>query len=584
MKIPCCSMDEALFEPDYDEEGLGEWEEKRRGEEEPSLEHEEQSLEHEEQSVEPEEQSVEHEKEPVEPEGVVVTVGGDKEPSVGTREVVVTGHSVSVVVTKGDSNKGTGQPRKRRRHKNKAKSCSLCGDVVSSKMKRHVGFKHLPWYFDPDQACWECQVTTQGLCFVRNDHLSKARCSGGGFTEFRLFLWAAYMVGVLFYLQKCVGTTSLGGLLTWIRDQDRVPDETTAISPTRAALLDVLAWFLGESRPEEYEAKPSTLAGILQWGVIVRVAETLDAEGQAGLLTLLDPRWPDGSVATEEALARCSAVPMKFGDAHCHLTVLQLKSHGKELSAIQEESGKGRVWSFAPALDARLFISNYVFPGCWHRFREGVGRRVLKTVGVHPKVVHSLSNEQWTLVESLMRDPQCVGIGECGLDTGARATAQEQEVILRRQLRVAVSTKKPVVLHIRGDDQSAQLSRAFQVVSGILPKDHPVYLHCYTGTADDLKTWLGRFSKLLVGFSGLVTARTIHSRLLEATRVPTLDQLAVETDSPYLTPEGITRGRLNCPWYVDLVAAVIGRERNLPTRVVLEATLKNLGRFYHTFV
>ena len=40
------------------------------------------------------------------------------------------------------------------------KECPICRQTVTI-MKRHVEAKHLPWYFSPDLACWQCRFAEE---------------------------------------------------------------------------------------------------------------------------------------------------------------------------------------------------------------------------------------------------------------------------------------------------------------------------------------------------------------------------------------------------------------------------------------
>jgi TatD DNase family protein len=58
-----------------------------------------------------------------------------------------------------------------------------------------------------------------------------------------------------------------------------------------------------------------------------------------------------------------------------------------------------------------------------------------------------------------------------------------------------------------------------------------------------------------------------------------LENLLIETDSPFLAPQGY-RGKRNEPAYVGEVAKAIGSVRNLPADDVALATAGNFRRFF----
>ena len=96
-------------------------------------------------------------------------------------------------------------------------------------------------------------------------------------------------------------------------------------------------------------------------------------------------------------------------------------------------------------------------------------------------------------------------------------------------------------------------------------------LHCYSEGPDELPAW--RALGLVPSFAGPTTYRA--NRALRAA-ARTADALLVETDAPYLAPEG-HRGERNEPAYVALTYAAIAAERgsDLPA---LAATAQRAAR------
>jgi Tat protein secretion system quality control protein TatD with DNase activity len=149
--------------------------------------------------------------------------------------------------------------------------------------------------------------------------------------------------------------------------------------------------------------------------------------------------------------------------------------------------------------------------------------------------------------------------------------------VLQRAAELAVQFKKPLVLHLRGNadiELSKVQSEAVEVIraSNMGPR-HPVHLHCYTGSYEDLAAWMKAFpasrvgisSRTLEGDRGKVLARGIN-----------LENALLETDSPYL---GFGDPPTN-PWGLFGVAAELSRMRNLPPRVLLNLSSDAARRLY----
>ena len=82
----------------------------------------------------------------------------------------------------------------------------------------------------------------------------------------------------------------------------------------------------------------------------------------------------------------------------------------------------------------------------------------------------------------------------------------------------------------------------------------------------------------LVSFAGNVTYPKAQNLRDVAAALP-LESLLIETDSPFLAPQG-QRGRRNEPAYVAEVARTLGPVRNLAPAEVAAATAGNFRRFF----
>jgi TatD DNase family protein len=169
-------------------------------------------------------------------------------------------------------------------------------------------------------------------------------------------------------------------------------------------------------------------------------------------------------------------------------------------------------------------------------------------VGIHPHRAASLDGAALAELGGLAADGRVVAIGEIGIDLSGRSSPRAaQERAFRLQLDLAIDLGLPVVVHVRdaGSDVRALLSG--RGVRG--------QLHCYSEGPDELGAW--RALGLVPSFAGPVTYRA--SRALREAAGKTA-ALLVETDAPYLAPEG-HRGQRNEPAYVALTYAAIAAER-----------------------
>lgn len=258
-----------------------------------------------------------------------------------------------------------------------------------------------------------------------------------------------------------------------------------------------------------------------------------------------------------------------FTDSHCHLTFPELAS---QLSAIRLAMTQAQV-------DRALCICTTLeeFPAV-----QGLAARYdnfWATVGVHP------DNEgvtEPTLQDLLTRGQMArvVGIGETGLDyyrLGDRSVADMawQRDRFRIHIRAARQLAKPLVIHTRSasDDTLAILREEGE--DGTAGSAGGVF-HCFTETDQVARAALDL--GFYISFSGILTFKSAQDLRDVAAFVP-LDRLLIETDSPYLAPMPY-RGKTNNPSYVPFVAQQIAQIRQLPLKLIADATSRNFEALF----
>ena len=115
----------------------------------------------------------------------------------------------------------------------------------------------------------------------------------------------------------------------------------------------------------------------------------------------------------------------------------------------------------------------------------------------------------------------------------------------------------------------------------ILEESHDTSLrgvfHCFGGNLDEAKKIVSMGFKLGVG--GVITFK--NSGLDNIIRHLSLDDLILETDSPYLAPVP-HRGKRNESSYIPIIAAKIAELMGTSTEKVAEATTRNATDLFKT--
>jgi len=172
------------------------------------------------------------------------------------------------------------------------------------------------------------------------------------------------------------------------------------------------------------------------------------------------------------------------------------------------------------------------------------GPRMLWSCGFHPHYAQEAAGFDFTSMVGAARDPDCVAVGEIGLDTvKSRSSRDDQIRLFREALEVAGELDKPVVIHCReAQADTLRILRSF--FGGLSRRDGAAgVIHCFSGDIHFAEGCLDL--GFYIGVDGPVTYPS-SGPLREVLRQVPLDRIVLETDCPYLPPQAM-RGQRNEP-------------------------------------
>lgn len=180
------------------------------------------------------------------------------------------------------------------------------------------------------------------------------------------------------------------------------------------------------------------------------------------------------------------------------------------------------------------------------------------------------------LVEKAAKNQSLVAIGETGLDYYYEHSPKElQKHFLKEYFSLAVKYELPVVIHCR--DAFADFFDIMQSHYRQGDTYCPGVLHCFTGNLDEAKEVISRGWYL--SLSGIVTFKK-SLELKEVAKLVPLEQLLIETDSPYLAPQS-KRGKQNEPANVVEVAQHIADLKGIPIEELAQQTSQNTKTLFN---
>jgi len=202
---------------------------------------------------------------------------------------------------------------------------------------------------------------------------------------------------------------------------------------------------------------------------------------------------------------------------------------------------------------------------------------VLAAVALHPNeapVVKDLEAD-WAIIAALAEHPRVRAIGETGLDyfrTPPELRARQQESF-KWHIELAKKTKKALVIHDRDSHED--------VLSVLLEVGAPekTIFHCFSGDVAMAKICIER--GYILSFAGTVTFKNAPE-LREALKIVPIDQLLVETDSPFLAPMP-HRGAGNTPAQIANIVRAMAIERQSDLGELAFALSNNAERLFGSF-
>jgi TatD DNase family protein len=194
--------------------------------------------------------------------------------------------------------------------------------------------------------------------------------------------------------------------------------------------------------------------------------------------------------------------------------------------------------------------------------------------GVHPfNALQPPTRAQLETLETLVAagaPSRIVALGECGLDASPGFPRMDaQRAWFQAHLDLAARYRLPLFCHERGAHaEFCDMLRAHQAQHA-RTRGGRVLVHCFTGTAEELRVYLSM--GCYVSVSGMICRKGRAGDQLRralATHLPRGDRLMIETDAPYMGFPGC-RGDTDAAQTPNVPAA-------LPR--VLQALAKCLGR------
>ena len=262
---------------------------------------------------------------------------------------------------------------------------------------------------------------------------------------------------------------------------------------------------------------------------------------------------------------------VKCVDAHAHLEIVT------NTAPDSPEIGKVLADAKSVGIDRIVQVGYSAEQSEWGVKLAEHWPNVLAAVALHPNeapVVTDLEADL-AIIEKLASHPRVRAIGETGLDffRTEPALQERQKYSFRRHIDLAKRVNKALVIH----DRDAHRAVLDLLVEEGAPEK--TIFHCYSGDAEMARECVEK--GYILSFAGTLTFKNAPA-LREAVKLVPLDQLLVETDSPFLAPMP-HRGALNTPAQIPTILRFMAEQRGEDVDELATAISNNCERLFGSF-
>lgn len=241
-------------------------------------------------------------------------------------------------------------------------------------------------------------------------------------------------------------------------------------------------------------------------------------------------------------------------DTHCHL---EKKDYSDIDNIIRECKEQGV---------EKIIVSGHNLESCKEALELAKKyNNVYATIGFLPDNIDNIKEEDFLILEEMLQNKKIVGVGEIGLDYYYETNNKDkQKELFIRQLKLAQKYNLPVVIHSRDSiNDTYEILKSNQIKKGTM--------HCYSGSLEYANKFIDL--GLYISIGGVSTFKNAKE-IKKVIENISLNNILLETDSPYLTPEPY-RGKKNYPYYIPLIAQNISKIKDINVERVKIVTTSN---------
>ena len=249
-------------------------------------------------------------------------------------------------------------------------------------------------------------------------------------------------------------------------------------------------------------------------------------------------------------------------DSHCHLDHEPLISDLTNVLQRSKDVGIEKLLTISTSFES------------FSRVKELIKRdeMIYGTIGIHPHESSTNIITSKQIIDALSENSKIIGIGETGLDFYYNNSEKDKQIAsFKEHIEASIQTNIPLIVHSRDAEKET-----FEILNEYKNEKIKILMHCFTGSkefSEKLITLKSFFSA-----SGIITFKNSLD-LQETFRSIPMDNILIETDSPFLTPEPM-RGKTNEPSFIKYTLEKLAKLREIPFEAIDVTTTNNFNTLF----
>ena len=249
-------------------------------------------------------------------------------------------------------------------------------------------------------------------------------------------------------------------------------------------------------------------------------------------------------------------------DSHCHLDHEPLYTNINEVILRSKDIGISKLLTISTTIESFDKIKNLV----------NKDQIIYGTYGIHPHETETNIVDKNNIIKNIKNNIKIIGVGETGLDFFYNNSNKEAQIkSFKEHVEASIELNIPLIIHSRNAEKET-----FDILNSYKNNNPKILMHCFTGSLEFAKKLL----KLNAFFSasGIITFKNSLDLQKTFKELP-LDNILVETDSPFLAPIPM-RGKKNEPSFIKYTIEKLALLKNITSKKLINLTTDNFNRLF----